>query len=50
MATLAAVFVLLLLLLIFVRKAVRNASQNEEVAKKINALQVAWRKALGNAI
>lgn len=48
MATLAAVFVLLLL--IFVRKAVRNASQNEEVAKKINALQVAWRKALGNAI
>jgi capsular polysaccharide biosynthesis protein len=38
-----------LLLFVFIRQALRNASQNEESAQKINALQAAWRKALGRA-
>lgn len=47
MAALAAGFALLLF--VFIRQAFRNASQNEESAQKINALQVSWRKALGKA-
>lgn len=46
-AVLAVGFVLLLF--VFIRQALRNASQNEESAQKINALQAAWRKALGSA-
>ena len=44
-ATLATGFALLLF--VFIRQALRNASQNEESAQKINALQASWRKALG---
>ncbi len=44
-AALAAGFALLLF--VFTRQALRNASQNEESAQKINALQASWRKALG---
>jgi capsular polysaccharide biosynthesis protein len=44
-AALAAGFALLLL--VFIRQALRNASQNEESAQKINALKAAFRKALG---
>ena len=44
-AALAAGFALLLFVLI--RQAFRSASQNEESASKINALQASWRKALG---
>jgi capsular polysaccharide biosynthesis protein len=47
-AALAAGFALLLF--VFIRQALRNASQNEESAQKINALQTAWRKALGKTI
>ncbi len=36
-----------LLLFVFIRQAMRSASQNEESAPKINALQASWRKALG---
>jgi hypothetical protein len=39
-----------LLLFVFICQALRNASQNEESAQKINALQTAWRKALGKTI
>ena len=46
-AALAAGFALLLF--VFIRQALRNASQNEESAQKINALQASWRKALGKA-
>jgi uncharacterized protein involved in exopolysaccharide biosynthesis len=46
-ATLAAGFALLLF--VFIRQAFRNASQNEESAPKINALQASWRKALGKS-
>jgi uncharacterized protein involved in exopolysaccharide biosynthesis len=46
-AALAAGFALLLF--VFIRQALRNASQNEESAPKINALQASWRKALGKA-
>lgn len=45
MVALAAGFALLLI--VFIRQAVRNASQSEESAQKINALQASWRKALG---
>jgi TRAP-type C4-dicarboxylate transport system permease small subunit len=45
MAALAAGFALLLF--VFIRQALRNASQNEESAQKINALQASWRKAVG---
>ncbi len=38
-----------LLLFVFIRQALRSASQNEESAQKINALQASWRKALGKA-
>ncbi len=44
-AALAAGFALLLF--VFIRQALRSASQNEESAPKINALQASWRKALG---
>jgi capsular polysaccharide biosynthesis protein len=47
MAALAAGFALLLF--VFIRQALRNASQNEESAQKINALQASWRKALGKS-
>ena len=43
-ATLAAGFVLLLF--VFIRQALRNASQDSESAQKIAALQTSWRKAL----
>ena len=36
-----------LLLFVFIRQALRSASQNEESAPKINALKASWRKALG---
>jgi capsular polysaccharide biosynthesis protein len=36
-----------LLLFVFIRQALRNASQNQESAQKIKALQASWRKALG---
>jgi capsular polysaccharide biosynthesis protein len=36
-----------LLLFVFIRQALRSASQNEETAQKINDLQASWRKALG---
>jgi uncharacterized protein involved in exopolysaccharide biosynthesis len=45
MATLAAGFALLLF--VFIRQALRNASQDAESAQKISAIQAAWRKALG---
>jgi hypothetical protein len=41
---------LVLLFFVFIRQAMRNARQNEASAQKINALQTAWRKALGKAI
>lgn len=44
-ATLAAGFALLLF--VFVRQALRNSSQNEETATKLQALRQSWRKALG---
>ena len=44
-AALAAGFALLLF--VFIRQALRSASQNKESAQKINALQTSWRKALG---
>jgi uncharacterized protein involved in exopolysaccharide biosynthesis len=44
-AALAAGFALLLF--VFIRQALRSASQNEETAQKINDLQASWRKALG---
>ena len=47
LATLATGFALLLF--VFIRQALRNASQKEESAQKINALQASWRKALGKA-
>jgi capsular polysaccharide biosynthesis protein len=45
--TLAAGFALLLF--VFIRQVLHNASHNEESAQKINALQAAWRRALGRA-
>lgn len=36
-----------LLLFVFVRQALRNASQNDESAEKIKAIKSAWRKTLG---
>jgi uncharacterized protein involved in exopolysaccharide biosynthesis len=44
-ATLATGFALLLF--VFIRQALRNASQDEESAQKLNALKASWRKALG---
>ena len=46
-ATLAAGFALLLF--VFIRQAMRNASQDPESAQKLNALQASWRKALGRS-
>lgn len=43
--SLSSVFALLLF--VFIRQAFRSASQNVESARKINALQASWRKALG---
>jgi capsular polysaccharide biosynthesis protein len=45
MAALAAGFALLLF--VFMRQALRNASQDAESAQKLSAIQTAWRKALG---
>jgi capsular polysaccharide biosynthesis protein len=45
MAALAAGFALLLF--VFIRQALRNASQDSESAQKLSAIQAAWRKALG---
>jgi capsular polysaccharide biosynthesis protein len=45
MATLAAGFALLLF--VFIRQALRNASQDAESAQKLSAINAAWRKALG---
>jgi capsular polysaccharide biosynthesis protein len=36
-----------LLLFVFIRQALRNVSQDAESAQKLNAIQSAWRKALG---
>jgi capsular polysaccharide biosynthesis protein len=47
MATLAAGFALLLF--VFIRQALRNASQDAESAEKLSAIQTAWRKALGKS-
>ena len=44
-ATLAAGFALLLF--VFIRQALRNASQDSESAQKMAALKASWRKALG---
>ncbi len=38
-----------LLLFVFIRQALRNASQDPESAPKINALHASWRKALGRS-
>ncbi len=46
-AALAAGFALLMF--VFIRQALRSASQNQESAQKINALQASWRKALGKS-
>ena len=46
-ATLAAGFALLLF--VFIRQALRNASQDAESAQKLSALQTSWRKAWGKA-
>lgn len=45
LTTLATCFALLLF--VFIRQALLNASQNPESAQKLSALQTAWRKALG---
>lgn len=37
-----------LLLFVFIRQALRSASQNEESAQKLVALKASWRKFLGN--
>jgi uncharacterized protein involved in exopolysaccharide biosynthesis len=44
-ATLASGFALLLF--VFIRQALRNASQDGESAQKMAALKTSWRKALG---
>ena len=44
-ATLAAGFALLLF--VFVRQALRNSTQDQETATKLQALRQSWRKALG---
>ena len=46
-ATLAAGFALLLF--VFIRQALRNASQDGESAQKMAALKASWRRALGRA-
>ena len=46
-ATLAAGFALLLF--VFIRQALRNASQDGESAQKMVALKASWRRALGRA-
>ena len=38
-----------LLLLVFIRQALRNSSQNLESAKKLASIQASWRRALGKA-
>jgi uncharacterized protein involved in exopolysaccharide biosynthesis len=45
LASLATGFALLLF--VFIRQALRNASQDSESAQKLSAIQAAWRKALG---
>lgn len=47
MSALAACFVLLLF--VFIRQALRNASQDNESAQKLIALKKGWQKALGKA-
>jgi uncharacterized protein involved in exopolysaccharide biosynthesis len=44
-AALAAGFALMLF--VFIRQALRNASQDAESAQKLSAIQSAWRQALG---
>lgn len=39
-----------LLLFVFIRQALRNASQNEESAEKLKAIKSAWHRALGKSI
>ncbi len=46
-ASIAAAF--LLLLFVFIRQSLRNASKDEESALKLNALRHAWKKTLGRA-
>ncbi len=47
LATLASGFALLLF--VFVRQGLRNASQDKEAAQKIAAIRVAWKRAIGKA-
>lgn len=47
LATLATGFALLLF--VFIRQALRNASQDSESAQKLAALRVSWRQALGKS-
>ena len=44
-ATLASGFALLLF--VFIRSALKSASQNQETQQRISALQISWKKALG---
>jgi len=46
-ATLAAGFALLLF--VFIRQALKNASKDQESAKKLNHLKASWQKAIGKA-
>jgi tyrosine-protein kinase Etk/Wzc len=46
-ATLAAGFALLLF--VFIRQALKNASKDQEAASKLNHLKASWQKAIGNA-
>jgi hypothetical protein len=45
LVTLSACFVLLIF--VFVRQAINNLSENGKLAQKLEALQAAWRKAVG---
>ncbi len=47
-ATLASGFALLLF--VFIRSALKSASQNQETQQRINSLQAAWKKALGRQV
>jgi tyrosine-protein kinase Etk/Wzc len=46
-ATLAAGFALLLF--VFIRQVLKNASKDQESAKKLNQLKASWQKAIGNS-
>jgi uncharacterized protein involved in exopolysaccharide biosynthesis len=46
-ATLAAGFALLLF--VFIRQALKNASKDQESASKLSQLKASWQKAIGKA-